>query len=127
MKSLLVGIDDSRINQVIFEEAAKFLDMDVIVAEDGVDGFDKINNTVNEGRVPTVIITDINMPNMNGLELIEKLKANMPTRFIPILVLSTERDYSMKVQGKNLGAAGWITKPMSPEDVANIVKKFLKK
>ena len=125
-KIVLAGIDDSKMNRMIFEETAVLLEADVIIGEDGIDGYDKIMKGVKEGKTPDVIITDINMPNMNGIELIAKLKETIETKYIPILVLTTETDYNIKIQGKDLGAAGWITKPLDPNEIARIVEKFLK-
>lgn len=125
MKKTLAGIDDSKVNQAIFEEAARLLDINAVIAEDGQDGFDKIMKSINEGMKPNIIVTDINMPKMNGLELIKKLKENQSTKYIPILVLTTEKDEELKSQARKLGAAGWITKPLSADEVGNIAKKFL--
>jgi len=122
----MVGVDDSKINRLIYEEAAKLVAAECLLAEDGQDALNKINEVVKTGHIPTIIFTDIHMPNMNGIELIEKLKANPKTKFIPIIVLTTERDYEIKIQGKNFGAAGWITKPLSPDEIASVIKKFLK-
>ncbi|HLE10721.1 MAG: hypothetical protein A2504_02580 [Bdellovibrionales bacterium RIFOXYD12_FULL_39_22] len=126
-KITFAGIDDSKMNRMIFEETATILKADVIIASDGLDGLNQIINSVEANIIPDVIITDINMPNMNGIELIAKLKSNPATKYIPILVLTTETDFNVKMQGKNLGAAGWITKPLDPEEIAKIILKFLKK
>ncbi len=126
-KIVFAGIDDSKMNRMIFEETATILQGDVIIATDGVDGYNQIISAVESNIIPDVIITDINMPNMSGIELIAKLKATTITKYIPILVLTTETDYNVKMQGKDLGAAGWITKPLDPEEIAKVILKFLRR
>ena len=127
MKKLLFGADDSKINRTIIEEAAKFLDMDTVVAEDGKIALDKLNELIKSGRKPDIIFTDIHMPNMNGLDFMKAVKAIEAVKYIPIIVLTTETALEPKMLAKDMGAAGWIIKPMSPEDVAKVVKKFLSK
>lgn len=126
MKKLIVGVDDSMINRVLMEEVAKILDTDVITSEDGAKAFDAIVKSVEEGRVPDIIITDIHMPNVSGLDLIKKLKADSRTKYIPIFALTTETDFKKKQLGKDLGASGWLQKPLSPTEVANVIKMFLR-
>ena len=74
------------------------------------------------GKVDAVI-TDLNMPNMNGFELIRALRANPAYKFTPILMLTTEGDASKKEEGKAAGATGWIVKPFNPEKLVEVVKK----
>jgi two-component system chemotaxis response regulator CheY len=70
-----------------------------------------------------VVITDLNMPNMNGFELIRALRADGNYKFTPILMLTTEGDGSKKEEGKAAGATGWIVKPFNPEKLVEVVKK----
>ncbi len=126
MSKLFAGIDDSKVNRTIFEETAKLLELECLTAENGVVALQKITETVENGVSPEIIVTDINMPEMDGIELIGKLKEHPKTKYIPIIVLSTESDYQIKIQSKNLGAAGWLTKPFSPEELAEVIKKFLR-
>ena len=125
-KKLIVGIDDSQLNRFIFEEVAKILEVDIITASDGDEGVEKIFKSCNDDRPPTLIITDINMPNVSGIEVIKTLKENNDSKYIPILVLTTESDYDLQIKGKELGAAGWLQKPLDADEVALIIKKFLK-
>ncbi|MBF0301302.1 MAG: response regulator [Oligoflexia bacterium] len=126
MKKTMVGIDDSNVNREIFKEAANKLGMDVVIGNDGIDGFEKIISSIEKKKIPDIIITDINMPRMNGIDLIAKLKGNSSTKYIPILVLTTEKDDETKTKCKELGAAGWIKKPLSPEEITIVIKKFMK-
>lgn len=70
-----------------------------------------------------IIITDLNMPNMDGFELLRHLRQDPNYKFIPILMLTTEGDDSKKQKGKDAGATGWIVKPFVPEKLIKVVKK----
>jgi len=72
-----------------------------------------------------MIITDINMPNMDGITLVGKLRALSDYKFTPILMLTTESQESKREQGKKAGATGWIVKPFNPEQLLNVVKNVL--
>ena len=122
----MVGVDDSKVNQIIFEETAKLLDADVIIGVNGKDGLNKIKASAQNGRIPNIIITDINMPEMNGVELIRNIKMDEKLKYIPVLVLSTETDASISSAVKEYGAAGWMKKPLAPEEIVKVVKRFFK-
>jgi len=72
------------------------------------------------------LITDLNMPNVDGIELIKQVRANPTFKFIPIIMLTTESQDSKKQEGKTAGATGWIVKPFKPEQLVAVVKKVLK-
>ena len=72
-----------------------------------------------------MVITDLNMPNMNGIELIKSLRAEAAYKFIPIVMLTTESQASKKQEGKSAGATGWIIKPFKPDQLLGVVKKVL--
>lgn len=93
----------------------------VIEAGDGAEGLAKAKSTpVN------LVITDLNMPVMNGLEMIQKLRGESSLTGIPILFLSTESDDGVKQQAKAAGATGWITKPFKPEQLLAVVTKLVR-
>lgn len=119
-------IDDSRTIRVSMEYLLKSKGYETLLAEDGEDGLQKLNQRVSTGKKPDLIITDINMPKMGGLEFIRKAKSSATTRFIPILILTTESQDSMKTEGKQAGAAGWIVKPYQPEQLIGVVQRFVK-
>ncbi|MBD3843168.1 MAG: response regulator [Campylobacterales bacterium] len=73
-----------------------------------------------------LLITDINMPQMNGMDLVMNLKQISHLKAIPILALTTENSNEMKTQGKNVGLNGWITKPFSDEKIITAIKRVLK-
>ena len=87
-------------------------------AEDGAIALQKLR----AGKFEFVV-TDWNMPNMDGLELIRNLRADPKYKFTPILMLTTEGDANKKQQGKDAGATGWIVKPFNPEKLIQVVNK----
>ncbi len=93
---------------------------EVVEAEHGQDGLDKISkHTVN------VVITDLNMPVMDGFAFIRNVRAMPAHKFLPILMLTTESQLSKKEEGKAAGATGWIVKPFDPEKLLQVVAKVL--
>jgi len=95
---------------------------DVTEAIDGVDGLDKSKMTTYD-----LIITDVNMPNMDGLTLVNELRKLPQYSRTPILVLTTERSDEMKSKGKSAGATGWIVKPFVPDQLLKAVNIVLSK
>jgi two-component system, chemotaxis family, chemotaxis protein CheY len=91
-------------------------------AADGVEGLEKANSAIYD-----LIITDVNMPNMNGLELVERLRAIPVYAKTPLLVLTTENTDEMKAKGKTVGATGWIVKPFMPEQLLRAIGMVLKR
>jgi len=71
------------------------------------------------------VVTDLNMPNMDGITLIKELRAKPEFRFTPIIMLTTESQDSKKMEGKAAGATGWIVKPFQPEQLVTVTKKVL--
>ncbi len=95
---------------------------DVTEAVDGVDGLAKAKATTFD-----LIITDVNMPNMDGLTLVAELRKLPEYAKRPILVLTTERSDDMKTKGKAAGATGWIVKPFVPDQLLKAVNIVLKR
>lgn len=81
---------------------------------------------VKNGFVYDLCITDINMPEMNGLDLAKFLKTNVSTKMKPILALTTESSPQMKAKGKEVGLTGWITKPFTAAKVNTAIKRVLR-
>ncbi len=77
------------------------------------------------GLKPNLIITDINMPVMGGMDLIKNVRALADMRFVPILTLTTESDTAKRDESKRLGATGWIVKPVSGNDLIKVIQKVL--
>jgi two-component system chemotaxis response regulator CheY len=93
-------------------------------AEDGQDGLVKLQSIKDEGESVALIITDINMPKMDGIAFILKVKET-EFKFVPILVLTTEAEKSMIEKGRAAGASGWLLKPFQSEQLLWAVKKVV--
>ncbi|MDY8107782.1 response regulator [Fulvimarina sp. 2208YS6-2-32] len=117
MKTILT-IDDSRTMREMLRRTLQEAGFMVTQAEDGMDGIEKLA----QGR-PDVIITDVNMPRMDGLTFIETVRLDEAYRGIPILVLTTESDAEKKARAKNAGATGWIVKPFDPPKLVSAVNR----
>lgn len=117
MKKIL-AVDDSKTMREMVGFTLKSAGYDVLEAEDGKAALHALS-----GQKVDAVITDLNMPNMNGFELIRALRANPAYKFTPILMLTTEGDDSKKQEGRAAGATGWIVKPFSPEKLVEVVKK----
>lgn len=118
MAKRALAVDDSKTMRDMVSFTLKNAGFEVIEAEDGKDALSKLGTSTID-----VVITDLNMPNMNGFELIRNLRANTNYKFTPILMLTTEGDDTKKQEGKNAGATGWIVKPFNPEKLIQVVTK----
>lgn len=121
MAKTIFLVDDSATMLMSVKNNLEIAGFKVETAEDGVKALAKLKG----GLKPDLIITDINMPNMGGLELIKNVKALPGFRFTPILTLTTESDASKRDEGKKLGATGWLVKPMGGSDLINVIKQVL--
>jgi len=121
MSKTIMTVDDSAsIRQMVGFTLKKEGAYDVIEACDGQDALSKLN-----GPAIHMVITDLNMPRLDGIGLIKAVRANPKYKFIPIVMLTTESQDAMKQQGKAAGATGWIVKPFKPEQLLAVVKKVL--
>lgn len=118
MAKRALTVDDSKTMRDMVSFTLKGAGFEVLEAEDGKAALSVLN-----GQKVDVIITDLNMPNMNGFELIRALRADPNYKFTPILMLTTEGDDSKKTEGKAAGATGWIVKPFNPEKLVQVVTK----
>jgi two-component system chemotaxis response regulator CheY len=114
----ILAVDDSVTMREMLFEALTALGFDVVQAIDGLDALEKLKNTA-----PAVIITDINMPRMNGIALIDELRREGTHKRTPILVLTTESDPEWKTKARKAGATGWIMKPFDPSKVADAIRR----
>jgi two-component system chemotaxis response regulator CheY len=109
MAKYALVVDDSVTMQHMVSLALKEIGFEVITALDGVEAMEKAKKNQLD-----IVITDINMPNMDGIELIKQLRGLISCRSIPILVLTTESGDNAKNAGRSAGASGWIVKPFNP-------------
>ena len=96
----------------------------VTEAVDGKDALEQLQAMKDKGESLSLIITDINMPQMDGITLISEVKET-EFKFVPILVLTTEADKSVIEKGRTAGASGWLLKPFQPEQLLWAVKKVV--
>ncbi|HNY63883.1 MAG TPA: response regulator [Deltaproteobacteria bacterium] len=120
MSKLILSVDDSPSIRQMVSFTLKNEGYQVIEAEDGRDALSKLG-----GSQVSLVITDLHMPNMDGIELIRNLRANPAYKFLPIVMLTTESNLDKKSQGKEAGATGWIVKPFKPEQLLAVVKRLL--
>jgi two-component system chemotaxis response regulator CheY len=118
MALTVMTVDDSRTMRDMVSFTLKEAGYSVIEAEDGVQALDVLSKNKAD-----VIITDLNMPNMDGITLIKNLRGNASYRTTPILMLTTEADETKKAAGREAGATGWIVKPFNPEKLLAVVQK----
>ena len=119
MAQILV-VDDS---DAVRTEVSGFLSengFSVSTAVDGKDGLDKAG----DGELK-LIFADVNMPNMDGLTMVEKIRSDLGNSSVNIIMLTTESDASMKDRGKAAGIKGWIVKPFNGPNVLDAVKKMV--
>jgi len=119
MSKILI-VDDSKSMRQMIEMTLSDANHEVVSAEDGVDALAKSK----QGGFD-VVITDINMPNMDGIQLIGKLREQPEFETIPILCLTTESGNNMKSQGKAAGATGWLVKPFEPTKLLSALDRVL--
>jgi len=126
MSRLVFVVDDSKTVRASLEYTLGKEGYEVVSAEDGLDGVTKLEALQKQGKRPAMIITDVNMPRMDGITFICEVKKKIAFKFIPILVLTTESQEQKKMEGKNAGASGWLVKPFKPEQLIGVVKKFVR-
>ena len=121
MAKRIMTVDDAASVRQLVSFTLKKEGYDVVEACDGKDAVRKLESTDVD-----MVVTDLNMPEMNGIELIKNLRAQAKYRFIPIIMLTTESQAGTKQEGKAAGATGWIVKPFQPEQFIGVVKKVLR-
>jgi two-component system chemotaxis response regulator CheY len=119
-KTILI-VDDSVTMLMSLKSSLALGGYQVETASDGQAALDKLK----AGLKPSLVITDINMPGMGGLEMIGKVRALAGCKFFPILTLTTESETAKRDEGRRLGATGWLVKPISGSDLLKVVKQLL--
>ena len=119
-KKILV-VDDSVTMVMSLKTTLTMSGYEVETAANGQLALEKLQS----GIRPNLILTDVNMPVMGGMELIGKVRAMAAFRFTPILTLTTESEAAKREEGKRQGATGWLVKPVAGEDLIAVIKKVL--
>lgn len=118
--AVILAVDDSRSMRRMVNFTLESAGHEVILAEDGLDALEKARD-----RTVQLVLTDVNMPRMDGLSLIRELRKLPNYRFTPILTLTTEAGPEKKKEGRAAGATGWIVKPFDPEKLLAVINRVL--
>jgi len=118
MAKRVLTVDDSKTMRDMVSFTLRKAGFDVNEAEDGAKAL-----TVLGAHKFDLIITDLNMPNMDGISLIRNVRSSSHHRGVPILILTTESDGAKKADGKAAGATGWLVKPFSPDKLVELVNR----
>lgn len=116
----ILAVDDSASMRQMVSFTLKGAGHEVVEAVDGVDALAKA-----QGQKFDLVVSDVNMPNMDGITLIAELRKIAAFKFTPMLMLTTESSGDKKQQGKAAGATGWIVKPFNPDQLLATIRKVL--
>lgn len=116
----ILAVDDSASMRQMVSFTLKGAGYEVIEAADGVEAL-----SIAKGKSVNLVLTDVNMPNMDGISLIKELRGLPSYKFTPLLMLTTESGMDKKQAGKAAGATGWIVKPFNPDQLLATIKKVL--
>ena len=120
MKTIM-AVDDSATIRQLVGLVLRDAGYQVVEAVSGLDALSKL-----AGSAPNLFFTDINMPDMDGIEFTRRLRKMPQYKFIPIVMLTTESKPEKQQEGKAAGATGWIVKPFRPEQLLAVVKKVMR-
>jgi len=120
MDRTIMTVDDSASIRMMVGFSLRDAGFEVMEAVNGVDALRKL-----EDQDVCMVIADVNMPEMDGIELVKKLRTHPKHRFTPIIMLTTESHESMKQKGREAGATGWIVKPFKQDQLLKIINKVL--
>ncbi|MGV7030693.1 response regulator [Methylobacterium symbioticum] len=117
--SAILLVDDS---PTILSSMSGILTRSGYATEQAVSGEDALAK-VRAGLAPGLVITDFHMPGINGVQLIQELRKLAPTRFVPMLVLTTESQPEKRDEARKAGATGWLVKPVQPDKLLQVIKQ----
>jgi two-component system chemotaxis response regulator CheY len=120
MSKTILIVDDSASLRTVVGIALKGAGYDVIEACDGKDALSKL-----DGRKINLIISDVNMPNMDGITFVKELKQLASYKFTPVIMLTTESQESKMAEGKAAGVRAWVVKPFQPDQMLTAVAKLV--
>ncbi len=120
MSKKIMTVDDSPTIRQMLGIALKEAGYEVVEAANGKEALAKL-----ESEKVNMLITDLNMPEMNGIDLIRNVRQSPGLRFLPIIMLTTETQEAKRLEGKAAGASGWIVKPFKPEQLLKVVQMVM--
>ncbi len=127
MEKHILIVDDSPTLRASVSFVLKQNGYSVTEADNGLAGLDQLKEAKGQNKRFSLIISDVNMPKMNGLDFLREVKSPASTfKFIPVVILTTEREERLKNIGRENGAAGWMVKPFQPKLLMAVVKKFIR-
>ncbi|HTS25155.1 MAG TPA: response regulator [Bryobacteraceae bacterium] len=119
MSKTVMTVDDSASVRQMISFTLRGAGYEVIEAVDGIDALGRLKGAVH------LVITDLNMPRMDGIELIRNIRAHSTYKYLPVIMLTTESHDASKQAGKAAGATGWIVKPFNTQQLLAVLKKVL--
>jgi len=119
MKTILI-VDDSTTIRRILQEALSSEDYIVLEAKDGHDALTKLETTI-----PDAVVSDIHMPDLNGLELVSRIREDERLKALPVLVLTTEREKEFKQRAREAGATAWLAKPFDDDVLLTALRRLI--
>ncbi|WP_019956143.1 response regulator [Yoonia vestfoldensis] len=119
MVTRILAIDDSRTIRSLLTQTLQNAGFEVSTAVDGVDGIEKFRH-----EDADLVITDVNMPNKDGFEVIADIRGGTRNRTVPVLVLTTESGAALKERARKAGATGWIVKPFDDEALVAVIRRL---
>lgn len=121
MSETIMTVDDSPSLRQMVSFTLRMAGFSVAEAADGAEGL-----KLAQSSVLSMIVTDLHMPNMDGIEMIRRIREIPSYKYVPIVLLTTESEIAKKAEAKAAGATGWIIKPFQPEHLLAIVKKVMR-
>jgi two-component system chemotaxis response regulator CheY len=125
MSKKILIVDDSAVLRASVKFTLQAIGLSVVEAGDGKQGLKALDDMAKTGERPAMILSDINMPIMDGITFIKQVKQTA-FKYVPILVLTTESQESKKMEGKAAGASGWLVKPFKEDQLIAVVRKFVR-
>jgi len=124
MSRVILVVDDSPTMRGMVSHALNEAGFETKEAENGKDALIKLTTMMGEGK-PDVIVTDVNMPEMDGIELVKEIRKLSAFKHVPVLVLTTDNTDEKKEVGRAAGATGWLVKPFDSELILKVIRKVL--
>lgn len=121
MSKCIMTVDDSPTIREILGMTLRDAGFSVVSANDGRDALRKL-----EGTTIDLLVTDLNMPHLGGIDLAREVRGRAGQRFLPIIMLTSESEEELRQRGKAAGVSGWIVKPFKPDQLLSVVKMVLR-
>jgi two-component system chemotaxis response regulator CheY len=120
MTTTILAVDDSASMRQMVSFTLRHAGYEVVEAVDGVEALEYAR-----GNVVSLVLTDVNMPKMDGITLVRELRRLESYRYVPLLMLTTEAGQEKKMEGRKAGATGWLVKPFNPDKLLATIAKVL--